>query len=198
RRPPGRAAAPARRGSSCSRARARPPPPGRPGRGRRSAARRSHAPPSPATRPPGAPRRRGSDGGSRAHRATCRTGLDGEAPAMHDEREIDLSTQARRPMTASARRVTATVTLTDDDGRPLARRDVTVRQRRHAFEFGCVGTHPGETDEHVQRAWLDVFDTATLPVYWGRYEPVRGEPRRAELEQAARWHADRGVRLKGH
>lgn len=101
-------------------------------------------------------------------------------------------------MTASARRVTATVTLTDDDGRPLARRDVTVRQRRHAFEFGCVGTHPGETDEHVQRAWLDVFDTATLPVYWGRYEPVRGEPRRAELEEAARWHADRGVRLKGH
>jgi GH35 family endo-1,4-beta-xylanase len=37
-----------------------------------------------------------------------------------------------------------------------------------------------------------------LPFYLGEFEPERGKPRTGALLQAARWFADRGVRLKGH
>ncbi|HEY4188790.1 MAG TPA: endo-1,4-beta-xylanase, partial [Candidatus Limnocylindrales bacterium] len=47
-------------------------------------------------------------------------------------------------------------------------------------------------------AFLDLFDFATLPFYWGRFEPVRGRPDTDRILAAARWLADRGVRLKGH
>lgn len=101
-------------------------------------------------------------------------------------------------MALEHRMITRTLTLADDDGEPLAGADVTVRQRRHALEFGCVGLDPATSEESRQRAWLDLFDTATLPAYWGRFEPVRGRPRTEALMRAARWHAERGVRLKGH
>lgn len=101
-------------------------------------------------------------------------------------------------MTIEDRRITTTLTLTDGNGEALADRDVTIRQRRHAFEFGCVGVGVATADEAHRAAWLDLFDTATLPVYWGRYEPERGHPRRDELRASAEWHAERGIRLKGH
>lgn len=96
------------------------------------------------------------------------------------------------------RRTRTAVTLTDDDGSPLAHEDVTVRQVRHAFEFGCAAFEVADADAAYQDLWLGLFDTATLPVYWGRYEPERGRTALADLTAAARWFADRGVRLKGH
>ncbi|MFI2104972.1 endo-1,4-beta-xylanase [Isoptericola sp. NPDC019693] len=96
------------------------------------------------------------------------------------------------------RRTRTTVTLTDADGRPVAHEDVTVRQVRHAFEFGSAAFEVAGADTGYQDLWLGLFDTATLPVYWGRYEPRRGETALADVEAAARWFADRGVRLKGH
>ncbi|MEP7764395.1 endo-1,4-beta-xylanase [Sanguibacter sp. 25GB23B1] len=101
-------------------------------------------------------------------------------------------------MTTDHRRGTATVHLTDTTGEPLAHRDVTVRQVRHAFEFGCAGFEVADASPEHQRLWLDLFDTATLPVYWGRYEPERGTTRHDTLMASACWFADRGVRLKGH
>ncbi|WP_156762196.1 endo-1,4-beta-xylanase [Microbacterium karelineae] len=97
-----------------------------------------------------------------------------------------------------------TLTLRDADGAPLAHRDVTVAQTRHAFGFGCTGFEfiehaTGEADRTAfADAWLGLFDTATLPFYWGRFEPERGAPDTARLRQAARWLRERGVRLKGH
>jgi len=96
------------------------------------------------------------------------------------------------------RRTRTAVTLTDHDGNPLAHEDVTVRQVRHAFEFGCAAFEVADADAAYQDLWLGLFDTATLPVYWGRYEPERGRTALADLTAAARWFADRGVRLKGH
>ena len=52
---------------------------------------------------------------------------------------------------------------------------MTVAQVRHEFGFGC--TAPGAPDSALL-TWLDLFDTATLPFYWGRYEP---EPGRTSL-----------------
>ena len=101
-------------------------------------------------------------------------------------------------MSAGHRRGAATVRITTATGEALAHRDVTVRQVRHAFEFGCAGFEVADATAEHQRLWLDLFDTATLPVYWGRYEPERGVTRRDALMASARWFADRGVRLKGH
>ncbi|MFT2689811.1 endo-1,4-beta-xylanase [Clavibacter zhangzhiyongii] len=43
-----------------------------------------------------------------------------------------------------------------------------------------------------------MFDTATLPFYWGRFEPVRGEPDTERLLTTARWLRERGIDVKGH
>lgn len=94
--------------------------------------------------------------------------------------------------------------LLDERGEPLAERDVEVRQLRHTFGFGCTGfelidealggsVQPGLADD-----WFGLFDTATLPFYWGEYEPERGDVRNERIETAAKWFAERGVRLKGH
>ncbi|WP_203137850.1 endo-1,4-beta-xylanase [Microbacterium sp. JZ31] len=96
------------------------------------------------------------------------------------------------------------VALTDATGAPLAHRDVVVEQVRHAFGFGNIGFElvphaNGEADlTALANDWLALFDTATLPFYWGQFEPERGHPRTARLLAAARWFTERGVRVKGH
>jgi GH35 family endo-1,4-beta-xylanase len=115
-----------------------------------------------------------------------------------------------------AHRTTRTaVTVTGADGRPLADTTVTVAQHRHAFAFGNIGFDlvalaNGEPDaggdfggahhnlERLAELWLDVFNTATLPFYWRRFEPERGRPDTARLLRGAQWFHDHGVALKGH
>jgi endo-1,4-beta-xylanase len=116
----------------------------------------------------------------------------------------------------------ATVTVLGPDGQPLADTEVTVEQRRHAFSFGNIGFDfiplaNGETAIHQTAArvetfggadielleqleplWLDLFNTATLPFYWGRFEAERGKPDTERLRKTAQWFADRGVTVKGH
>lgn len=115
----------------------------------------------------------------------------------------------------------ATVTVTRPDGQPLRDAEVTVAQTRHAFGFGNIGfdliplangeTAPHPDDdvetfggarldmlEHLADLWLDLFNTATLPFYWGRFERRRGRPQTDRLLAAARWFRERGVELKGH
>lgn len=123
-------------------------------------------------------------------------------------------------MTVSHRIVEATVTVLGPDGTPLADTEVTVEQTRHAFAFGNIGfdlvplangegdaEHPsretfgGASPERLEQLaadWLELFNAATLPFYWGGFEPVRGEPDTARLRNAARWFVERGVAVKGH
>jgi GH35 family endo-1,4-beta-xylanase len=123
--------------------------------------------------------------------------------------------------TSLAHRVGEVVlTVLGPDGAPLVDTVVTVEQRRHAFAFGNIafdlvrlvgGPDPDGAEgvesfgagtrldlERYSELWLGLFDTATLPFYWGRYEPRRGAPDVARLTRTARWLAERGVRLKGH
>ena len=121
---------------------------------------------------------------------------------------------------------TADVTLTvlGADGQPLRDAEVTVSQRDHAFLFGNTGfefialANDELTPQGLMGAtgaagslgesqvdgraladrWLDLFNAATLPFYWGRFEPVRGKPDTQRLLRTARWLADRGVTVKGH
>lgn len=99
------------------------------------------------------------------------------------------------------------IRLLDPAGAPLADREVELAQTRHAFAFGSTGFEliphaNGETDATegaaLAEAWLGVFDTATLPFYRGEFEPQRGVTQTERIRTAARWFAQRGVRLKGH
>ena len=104
----------------------------------------------------------------------------------------------------------ATVTITAG-GAPVADREVVVAQRSHAFRFGCIGfdlidlangTVGAGADrdlaERMAGHWFELFNFATLPFYWGRFEPVRGRPDTTRLLTAARWFTERGCPVKGH
>ena len=112
------------------------------------------------------------------------------------------------------------LTVLGADGMPLADAEVTVAQLAHQFRVGCtgfeaVGYASGELDgeaatgrraatdrraatEALLERWLELFNTTTLPFYWGRFEPERGQPDTRRLLDAARWFVERGVEVKGH
>lgn len=100
----------------------------------------------------------------------------------------------------------AVLTLTGPDGSPLADTQVTIEQTRHAFGFGNIGFDlidlangvPSAGDAELATAYLELFNTTTLPFYWGTFEPTLGRTRTAELLATARWFSDRGVAVKGH
>jgi endo-1,4-beta-xylanase len=106
--------------------------------------------------------------------------------------------QDPNPLIRKYRTADATVTVTAD-GAPLAGREVVVAQRNHKFLFGCTGFEFGAAAEpSVSELWLDLFNVATIPFYWGRFEPVRGRPDTERLRRTAHWFVDRGCRVKGH
>ena len=73
--------------------------------------------------------------------------------------------------------------------------------------FGCGAfeaveyVKSGKQDEKLgllMKEWLDLFDYGTLPFYWGRYEPVEGQPDQENLMAAAKFLKENGVKVKGH
>ncbi len=97
----------------------------------------------------------------------------------------------------------ATLTLTSADGQPLANTAVVVRQTRHKFLFGCNAfrINTGESTQGQQdyrKRFAELLNFATLPFYWGGYEPVEGKPGEAKLKMMAEWCRANGIRIKGH
>ncbi|SMH38299.1 Endo-1,4-beta-xylanase, GH35 family [Rathayibacter oskolensis] len=119
------------------------------------------------------------------------------------------------------RTLTTDVLVVDDQGRPVPDVAVTTTQLAHAFGFGNIGfdfvdwlggpplATGGDASQFfggrlssdprmLADAWLEVFNTVTLPFYWRGFEPERGRPETARLKKTAEWFAERGVRVKGH
>ncbi|HQD97216.1 MAG TPA: hypothetical protein PLO15_07340 [Propionicimonas sp.] len=75
----------------------------------------------------------------------------------------------------------AELTLTAADGSALADTEVEVAQTGHAFGFGNIGFDfvdlangsGRDGDAELAELWLDLFNTATLPFYWGPSNPSR-------------------------
>ena len=104
----------------------------------------------------------------------------------------------------------ATITVLKADHTPLANQEVTIAQTRHKFLFGTAafdlvplasGDYAGEEKERAeQRAdkLTALFNAATLPFYWARFEPQRGKPMTEKVKNAARWCLDHHLVTKGH
>lgn len=106
----------------------------------------------------------------------------------------------------AVRAADATVAVTVN-GAPWAEREVVVRQLDHRFRFGCIGFElipyaSGQSATEIEARfadlWLGLFNTATLPFYWGPFEKVRGKPDTDRRRRAAQWFVDQGCTVKGH
>ncbi|MBN1306198.1 MAG: endo-1,4-beta-xylanase [Anaerolineales bacterium] len=84
-----------------------------------------------------------------------------------------------------------------------------ITQTNHQFLFGTTGysiiqaegSLNGEGKEQANSKvakLVNLFNYVTLPFYWGRYEPVRGESKPDILMEAARWCVNRNIVVKGH
>ncbi len=110
----------------------------------------------------------------------------------------------------SNRKLDFTLTVRRSDGTPLASQEVTLAQTRHRFLFGTNGfdlvplanqEYHGAAQEQAQdraEKLLALFNAVTLPFYWSRFEPQRGNPDTHRLQRAAEWCTTRGLTVKGH
>lgn len=108
------------------------------------------------------------------------------------------------------RMIDAAITLRNGDGTPLSNRPVTVAQLNHKFLFGTAafdtvplvnGEYSGKELELAQQRAENLtalFNAATLPFYWGQFEPQHGKPRTELLRKAALWCKDHHLTVKGH
>ena len=108
------------------------------------------------------------------------------------------------------RMTNATLAVVGAGKTPIANQEVTIEQTRHRFLFGTAAfdllplandQYTGEEREKAdQRAdkLITLFNAATLPFYWSRFEPQRGKPFTVQLRNAAQWCMDHGLVTKGH
>jgi endo-1,4-beta-xylanase len=104
----------------------------------------------------------------------------------------------------------ATVTL-EHDGAPIANQEILVEQKKHQFLLGSTwgestialanGQLSGKERELAElrnERYLGLFNQATLPFYWARFEPRKGFPQTESILNTARWYRDHGCLIKGH
>ena len=97
------------------------------------------------------------------------------------------------------------------NGAPLAHQNVTVEQKKHRFLFGsnwgesslalANGELAGKEKEQAElrnERFLELFNLVTLPFYWARFEPRRGQPQTERILNAARWYKANQCTVKGH
>ena len=104
----------------------------------------------------------------------------------------------------------STVFITKEDNTPLAGQEVEIAQKKHEFLFGSNGffllplANNELTDREKERVqgisekFMNLFNYVTLPFYWGRFEPERGQPDTTRLLNTAKWCVERGLLVKGH
>jgi len=102
------------------------------------------------------------------------------------------------------RKADVTIKVTDPSGKPVPGVKVRVEQTRHAFLFGCnifpLFDYKGEQHEIYGREFAALLNYATLPFYWGFYEPEPGQTQgiMENDERIARWCKEHGIATKGH
>jgi endo-1,4-beta-xylanase len=104
----------------------------------------------------------------------------------------------------------AIITVLGRDKKPAVKQEVTVAQTRHKFLFGCTGSSmiafandelkgdaKTQAESHAE-SLTHLFNFITLPFYWGRFEPKRGQPDTARMIKTTKWFTGRNCIVKGH
>jgi endo-1,4-beta-xylanase len=104
----------------------------------------------------------------------------------------------------------ATITVFHNE-LPVVGQEILVLQKNHKFLFGsnwgegsialANGELSGKEKEQTElrnERFLQLFNQATLPFYWARFEPQRGQPETQRILNAARWYLDHNCVVKGH
>jgi GH35 family endo-1,4-beta-xylanase len=105
---------------------------------------------------------------------------------------------------ASIRKAPAQVRVVDSKGNPVAGATVRVEQRRHSFLFGCNAFrfyyHHDEENPLYAARFSALFNYATLPFYWGLYEPEKGNTAAYDTihKGLAEWLKTNQIEAKGH
>jgi len=121
-----------------------------------------------------------------------------------------MTTEHLDPAIRQHRTATAMITLSHN-GAPIANQDVMVEQKKHRFLFGtnwsdssialANGELSGQEKEQAEihnARFLGIFNMATLPFYWARFEPERGQPQTERILNMARWYQAHDCITKGH
>jgi endo-1,4-beta-xylanase len=102
------------------------------------------------------------------------------------------------------------LTILKPNGTPLANQEVTIEQTNHKFLFGTAafdlvpltsGDYTGKERERAEQRAEKItalFNAATLPFYWARFEPQRGKPITEKVKNAVRYCLDHNMVTKGH
>ena len=111
----------------------------------------------------------------------------------------------------SHRKAKKTIRLIDQQGKPVAGKQVRCTLVNHEFLFGCgafesIPYANGFAKDEAMAArledrmskWLGLFNYGTLPFYWGRFEPEEGHPKTEEYMRASEFLRSKDVTLKGH
>ncbi len=101
------------------------------------------------------------------------------------------------------RKGTLTVRVVGANSKPIPGAQVTLTETRSAFLFGAniFGLNPADTSaaqKTYQTEFTGLFNYATLPFYWGGFEPTQGQPYNAQLQDKAHWCVAHGITPKGH
>ena len=115
---------------------------------------------------------------------------------------------------------TARIKVVDKEGKPVAGKKVNFKLKSHEFLFGCGGFDAimlnsdipegmlafYDGDANKAKAffrdrmdkWVQVFNYATIPFYWGGYEPKEGEIMYESRKKGADYLIAHGAKVKGH
>lgn len=107
------------------------------------------------------------------------------------------------------RKVSQQVQVLHLDGSPAAYEKLSVDQVTSDFLFGAGGfdavalmNNPSPEQKALLtkrlEKWLKMFNYATVPFYWGNYEPTEGQTMEPVLMKTAKYFTQKGVRVKGH
>lgn len=103
--------------------------------------------------------------------------------------------------------------LKDKNGAPLSNVHVKLKQKTHAFKFGCSAFYLDQHEDEERRAlyrekFKNLFNYAVVPFYWDTLEPEQGKPRfesdspfvsrRPPIDTIMQFCKDNHIRAKGH